>query len=290
MNKLLFKNIFSVVDDYDVFLFDLWGVIVEGEEIYPGVVETINEIITRKKVFFVTNSPRPTSAALLRIQSWNINVTTEMVITSGEVARELINNSEATLGITRPKVYHLGEDRNDEIMRGLDCEIVHKVDEADMMVLSLARNEGEDLTEFDHLLEHAAASKILVICANPDTIISKGNSQIYCPGFFAAKIERKGGKVIYTGKPETAIYEKVLKQLPNISRDRILMIGDTFDTDILGAENVGIHSALVLTGNAKKFHVQHTELEYKLAALRDAAIKHNVMPNFIIEIRLENVS
>lgn len=32
-------------------------------------------------------------------------------------------------------------------------------------------------------------------------------------------------------------------------KNRILMIGDTLETDILGATNAGIDSALVMTGN-----------------------------------------
>ncbi|WCR57490.1 MAG: hypothetical protein PG979_001547 [Rickettsia asembonensis] len=58
MNTLKLKNIFDVIDDYDVFLFDLWGVIIEGGHTYPGVVENINKIIKRKKVYFVSNAPR----------------------------------------------------------------------------------------------------------------------------------------------------------------------------------------------------------------------------------------
>ncbi|MDR0774229.1 MAG: TIGR01459 family HAD-type hydrolase, partial [Rickettsia sp.] len=61
MTKLDFRHISSVIDDYDVFLFDLWGVVVEGNQIYPGVVDNINKILKQqKKVFFVTNAPRNT--------------------------------------------------------------------------------------------------------------------------------------------------------------------------------------------------------------------------------------
>ncbi len=288
MNKLALKNIFSLFDSYDVFLFDLWGVIIEGDEVYPGVVEVINQVIEQKKVFFITNAPRPNSVSLARIKSWGINVTAEMVFTSGEIARSIVSNSEAALGITRPKLYHLGADRNDDIMRDMTCEIVSDLKNANLMMLTLTRNEGEDLTEFDSMLQQVADLGIITICANPDTIIPRGNLKVYCPGFFAAKISERGGKVIYTGKPESAIYEKVLEQIPGIPKDRIVMIGDTFDTDILGALRIAIHSALVLTGNAKKFHMQHWNLEDKLEALETAAKEHKVMPNFIIELALED--
>ena len=37
------------------------------------------------------------------------------------------------------------------------------------------------------------------------------------------------------------------------NNDEILMVGDTIETDILGASDFGIDSALVLTGNGARF-------------------------------------
>ncbi|KJV53838.1 HAD hydrolase, IA, variant 1 family protein [Orientia tsutsugamushi str. Gilliam] len=60
-----------------------------------------------------------------------------------------------------------------------------------------------------------------------------------------------GGKVVYSGKPHSEIFQAVLNTLAlNVKKKKILMIGDTLETDILGANNIGIDSALVLTGNA----------------------------------------
>src|SRR5262245_24801051 len=75
MNKLEYKDIPEVMGDYDAFLFDLWGVIVEGENIYDGVIETINRVISSgKHCFFVSNAPRPAEDSFRRIQSWGIEV------------------------------------------------------------------------------------------------------------------------------------------------------------------------------------------------------------------------
>ena len=284
MSQLNVKNITSIMNDYDVFLFDLWGVIVEGEELYPGVVDTVNMVIEQKKVFFVTNAPRPTMVSYDRIKGWGVNVLPEMVITSGQIARELINDSARGLGIEKPIVYHLGKDRNSDIMRDLKCEETNDIANANIMMLTLTRDEGEDLTEFDDILARAAAQKIITLCANPDTIIPKGSSKVYCPGFFAEKMLQHGGRVIYTGKPKIEMYNKVLKAVPDILPSRILMIGDTYETDILGAKGAGIHSALVLTGNALKFHVNYEDMPTKLTKLTEAAVKAGAVPNFVITL------
>jgi ribonucleotide monophosphatase NagD (HAD superfamily) len=97
-------------------------------------------------------------------------------------------------------------------------------------------------------------------------------------------LDKLGSEVIYTGKPYPEIYDLALAQFSGFNKNRILMIGDTFETDILGANNAGIHSALVLSGNAQKFHKQADEIEKKLTLLQEAAAKLNAVPNFVITI------
>ena len=63
-----------------------------------------------------------------------------------------------------------------------------------------------------------------------------------------------GGEVHYYGKPDSKVFEKVLKQINSIGtkdRNKVLMIGDTMETDIEGAGLLEIDSLLVLSGNGK---------------------------------------
>jgi ribonucleotide monophosphatase NagD (HAD superfamily) len=62
------------------------------------------------------------------------------------------------------------------------------------------------------------------------------------------------------------------------------MIGDTFYTDILGANQMGFDSGLVLTGNSTKFHGQYHTIEEKLEHLKIASTEQGVMPSFVIEL------
>ncbi len=286
MTKLDYKHISSIIDDYDVFLFDLWGVVIEGNQIYPGVVDNINKILKyQKKVFFVTNAPRNTFFLFNKINSWGINATQEMIIGSGEVAIDMILESDKRFNIKNPTVYHLGQESND-LMAGLQTDITTNINEANIFLLTLYRDEGNnlDLNEFDDLLKTVVKKNIISICANPDLGLVQQGVHRYCAGYFAAKIQQFGGEVIFTGKPYLEIYHKVLNQLPNISLKRVIMIGDTFYTDILGASKIGIDSALVLTGNATKFHNQYHTVKEKLYHLKIAATKHGVMPNLVIQL------
>ena len=284
MSKLQLKNIFSVIDDYDVFLFDLWGVINEGLSPYSNVVDIINRVIKQKRVFFVSNAPRPNVLIYQMIKNWGINVLPEMVITSGETGAQMINQSQVNFNITNPIIYHLGSDRNKDIPTILPHPITTNIHEANIMLITCYREEFENLEEFDDFLRLVAKLNIINICANPDIIAPNEGMIRRCAGYFSQKLEQFGGPVIYTGKPHKEIYNNVLNKIPNIPKNRILMVGDTFHTDILGANRVGIDSALVLTGNAKAFHEQYHDMDEKLLQLKIASIQENVMPNFVIQL------
>ena len=129
------------------------------------------------------------------------------------------------------------------------------------MLLTAFHDEGEDLNQYDNILKIASSLNIQALCANPDNIILNQNKKRYCAGFFATKYESFGGKVKYFGKPHTDIYVELAKRISNFEHKKTLMVGDTIDTDIKGANDYGIHSALVLTGNT------HLALEIRTLTL-----------------------
>ena len=284
MDTLQLRPLLSTLEDYDAYLFDLWGVIVEGTELYLGVVDTVNRISKSKKVFFVSNAPRPRFNSFERLKSWGLELSLESVYTSGEIARQMMLESKDRLRIDKPLIYHLGADRNSEILAELNLEVTEDLVSANILLLSLYRDEGDNLNEFDQLLEIAAKKNILCICANPDTIIPNLGLKRYCSGYFAEKYEQMGGKVIYTGKPHVEIFDQVLNTIPNIPKDRILMIGDTLDTDISGANAVGIHSSLVMTGNARKFHDGIENHDEKLRKIYNVAVNAKIIPTFVTRL------
>lgn len=285
MSKLEFKKISELTDNYDLFLFDLWGVIIEAEQVYPGVIELVNQVMSTNKVFFVSNAPRPASKVAFNLRKWGlIHATDEMVITSGDISRNYIDAMRESLGGRLPSIYHLGADRNDDLLSNFEYKVAHNLAEADILLISLFRDDHENLTEFDDLLKEAADLGIKAICANPDNTIPKLGSIRYCAGYFAEKLEKFGGKVFFAGKPGINIYEEVFYRAPEVSKNRIVMVGDTYETDILGGNNAGIHTALVLTGNADKFHRDFDKIEDKIAALHNSGLKGGAIPTLVTKL------
>lgn len=116
--------------------------------------------------------------------------------------------------------------------------------------------------EFALVLEKCLEHNKILLVANPDMFAYESDSNDACPGvskvvaIFTQGIlgmyyEKIGGKVVYFGKPYKGIFEFARRfAKPD---DRIVMVGDTPWTDVLGANGAGIDSALVITGVSGEF-------------------------------------
>lgn len=283
-NMQILDSLNNIVDLYDAFLIDLWGVVHNGFTPYPGTVECINNLIAdNKQVLFLSNIPRPNSIAIKKLLDFNINVTLDMILTSGDITRIFLQQA---LDINRnTKYYHLGSSRNHDLLFNFKINVVEDITQADVILLSAYIEENEDLKQFDPLLEQAAKLKIPMICTNPDRMAVHGNHDRYCAGFISEKYEQLGGTVTYYGKPYLDIYTQAITMLTtagNPQRNRILMIGDTMETDILGAKNADIKSALVLTGNTGNLLQTKYRNLSRTDGLKQLFTEHNITPDHII--------
>lgn len=68
---------------------------------------------------------------------------------------------------------------------------------------------------------------------------------------------------IYLGKPYRAIYDYAAGRLGVTDRSRILCVGDSLASDIRGANNAGMYSALVLTGITSEQQAQQAFGEFR---------------------------
>ena len=104
-----------------------------------------------------------------------------------------------------------------------------------------------------------------MICANPDIVIHRGDTLIYCAGALARRYEDLGGLVIYAGKPHPPIYDSALALAERvrgepIDKRRVLAIGDGMRTDILGATRAGLDALFVTGGIHRSLHKETLEL------------------------------
>jgi len=86
------------------------------------------------------------------------------------------------------------------------------------------------------------------IGTNPDTSFPMPDGLAPGAGSVVAMIQAASGHTpIIVGKPQRAMYDVALAQL-GLPPEAVLMVGDRLDTDISGAQALGMATALVLTG------------------------------------------
>lgn len=269
----------EVADNYDLIMFDLWGVLIEGTTLYPNVGDAVNKLMKNKEVLFVSNAPRTRSSQGDRLRNFGIHCRDEQVFTSGQMSRDLIDK-----GGDNPLIYHLSFG-NEPNTIGDGYLLTADIKKAGLLLLTAQLDEGQDLDMFKTLFEEAIEAGVRCICANPDKIIPNKGRLRYCPGYFADLYEKMGGKVTIIGKPGKDIFLEAISSIKHKpSLDRILMIGDTLDMDILGAKNAGIRSGLVLTGNsAPAIAGCRTEAEI-LRSMHEFCEKHQIVPDILVDI------
>jgi len=84
-------------------------------------------------------------------------------------------------------------------------------------------------------------------CANPDLVVERGHSLVYCAGALARLYRELGGQAILVGKPHAPIYEAATLLLRGLGGRKPLAVGDGLPTDIRGAVDNGI-DAFFITG------------------------------------------
>ncbi|MDX1916647.1 MAG: TIGR01459 family HAD-type hydrolase [Rickettsiaceae bacterium] len=277
------EKITTILDQYDVFIFDIWGVLHEGGGLYEGVKDFFNNLSKSKIVRIISNAPRKRSTVAGNLQSLGLTIEENHIFTSGETTRFLIANSERLLNIARPKIFHVKREINHELMSSMEHLEVGSIDHANLVLLSAYVDEGEDVSDIMNILDFAAKKNLLTLVANPDKQVKHLGAIRKCSGYFADYYESIGGSIKNAGKPESEIFEECLASIDNFDKKKAIMIGDTFHTDIKGAMNINIDSGLVLTGNMGIL-MQNSQILDRLDSINYICKQNAIYPTRIVSL------
>jgi HAD superfamily hydrolase (TIGR01459 family) len=238
--------------DYDGFIVDLWGVVHDGVKPYPGAVECLTRLRERgKRVVLLSNAPRRAHAAQASMRRMGIpdDLYTD-ILTSGEaVHRHLRDRPDAWWQGLGTRVFHLGPERDRNVLEGLGLTEVATPAEAEFMLNTGPDDHRNptDMAEFEPVLAKCRAAGLPMICGNPDLEVVRDGVRVLCAGSLAVRYQAMGGDVRSLGKPDPAIYGPVFRML-DLPTERVMAVGDSLRTDIAGAAAVGVASCWVLGG------------------------------------------
>ena len=246
---MLISGLSAIAARYDALLCDVWGVLHNGREAYPGVADALGRFRAGGgRVLLLSNAPRPSTTLPEMFERMGIpHDVYDGILTSGDATRTYLGSR--TLG---DACYYIGPDRDLALFDGTGVERVDEAQAAFILVTGPFNDEIEGPEDYRRQFENLVARRLPLVCANPDIIVERGSKHIYCAGALAALYEELGGEVVYFGKPHRPIYEAARRRLADIAGGpvadaRILAVGDGPLTDMLGAGDAGI-DALFVTG------------------------------------------
>lgn len=251
MSIAIIDGLAEVADNYDLFIFDLWGVVHNGVETYPGAADCLSRLRRRgDKVVLLSNAPRPSASVALHLAELGVNRDLyDWLLTSGEAtASSIAATAQGSGPNAGPAYYHLGPARSQATLDACGGREV-PMDAAEIIICTgLFDDEADQAEDYREILEPAVERGLQMICANPDIVVMRGEKMIPCAGAVAAYYEDLGGTVRRFGKPFPAIFDRLFAEFPDIQRVRALMVGDALATDILGARQAGIDAIWIAGG------------------------------------------
>lgn len=227
---------------YRLILCDIWGVVHNGVNLYPGAAERLQQWRGEGRcVILLTNAPRTQEAVerqLARIglpsDCW------DAIATSGEAGIEALNALDRPVGF-------IGTADDRSVLEGRGVRIADNDDFAELACTGV--REGEpDPQQYRAELERLADRDVQMHCLNPDRMVVRAGVPEACAGAIADIYQMLGGRVTWYGKPFPAIYEHALHRAGNPPKDEVLAIGDGLQTDILGAARMGFDTIFVAGG------------------------------------------
>ncbi|GAA2577520.1 TIGR01459 family HAD-type hydrolase [Dactylosporangium fulvum] len=264
----------DVVAGYDAVLVDVWGVLIDGVRPFPLAVDCLRNIRAGgRAVGLISNTSRSAGNLARMLDAMGIpRDLYDVVLTSGELARQALSRRAPASSPRWRRYLHLGSRENTEWLSTTGITEVEDPDDADVIVATGILTDPVSHPGLRLVLTRARSRELPMICANPDREVLVGGRRHVAVGAVADAYEKIGGDVVRYGKPEPPIYAH-FRTLPGFAAPRrILAVGDAKDTDVLGAARAGLDTTLVVGTGL-----------HRLRAATDPALPAAVAPTYSIE-------
>jgi len=235
----------EVAGDFDLIVLDAYGVLHDGGDGFPFARAAVAELqAAGKQVCVLTNDASGNKEAVAaRSAQRGYRFATDAIIAGTDLLPDHLERF-AGWGVVAswPRPY---PERLDALPR-LDTERAN-YDRVDGILYL-------DSDTWSETAQAAMTASLIamprpVLVANPDVACPQGGGMTAEPGFFLHWAAQAAGLVPeFIGKPHGGVYDLVKRRFPNVAPNRMLAVGDTPHTDILGARAAGMRAMLVQTG------------------------------------------
>lgn len=310
----VFEEISKIENEYDIFLFDMHGVLHSGGKILDKTKNTLIELRkSGKKVIIASNdtsSNKEYIGSLKNNKGITQGIHFDYAITSGDVFEYMVDNGKMTEQIKGQnykepiKIFVIdglknsvkdflfkkhcdGEYRFIQVSDINSCDaVITGTPNVSGKIMSVADKE-KYIEERKNYIKIIKDKKLPVIVPNPDTKTPNENGmQTIGAGRFGKICEKIGVKVIKTGKPSEHFYDYLKYKLYlagiKYNKDRVAMVGDSFATDIIGGNNAGFKTVAVVNGGSNMGITAKKDIEKGRTKFQERLKQENAVPTMVI--------
>lgn len=232
------NSLLDLIDEFDVFLLDAFGVLNRGATAIASALRNVKTLQARgKQVMVVTNSASlPACVAQEKYRRLGFDFAPADIIASRDA-----------LIAALPRILWAAMAADTARVDLLPADVTLLQDDpapydAAQGFLLMGTQSWTDQRQ-TLLLQSLSKNPRPVLCANPDIVAPTETGLSLQPAFYAHQLDQIAGvRVEFFGKPFGNIFVLALERARS---GRILMVGDTLHTDILGGAAAGIKTALV---------------------------------------------
>ena len=279
------EGIREIINRYEVFILDQWGVMHDGNKGYFHAIKCINYLkANNKKLIIISNSSKRKQSSINRLPILGFNSDLfDEVITSGEMIWQTISLSLEEYGDNLKKCFHIFDNTKEDGIKYRDglknVKFVNDIKQANFILACTPFYKSQPI-DYIPILNEAYKNKMLMFCANPDfeTVEKVNKKNIFCMGTIAQLYQEMGGNVIILGKPSQEIYHEATKCLNSYKKSQMVAVGDSLFHDIMGAKQFGIDNVLITSG----IHTDYFSKKKPLwESKKNQLLKYNIVPTYL---------
>jgi glycerol 3-phosphatase-2 len=238
----------EIAEDFDLIVLDAWGVLNLGDAVIPTAPAAVADLRRRgKRLTVLSNdggSDKAMSVAKHRRRGFDF-AASEII-----AGLDLLEEALADL----PPLERLGliaddplpyPDLIDRMTRLADRAADYDAVEGFVFLSSDTWSEARQ-----KLLRASLARRARpLVVGNPDIVSPSPDEITIEPGYYAHRLAAELAIApAFLGKPYAAIYRRLAERHPDVAPERVLCVGDTPQTDILGGRAAGYRTLLVEDG------------------------------------------
>jgi len=268
-----YERLIDILDHCDALILDGFGVINVGNQKIEAIDELLDKCARDGKIVVVlTNgASHPSVNTAQKYQAWGLAISAEQVVSSRDAFIAAMMQKSS-----RPVISLCGA----STPIGWQSEIRFEEDDqswagADGAVLLGTTSWNEDA--HSRLERFLRIGKRTLYIANPDISAPHMDGFSHEPGYWAARLIQAGLTTPHWfGKPHAPAFKLAIARINQIAGrtiqpDRIVMVGDSPHTDILGGNAAGLRTALITSyGLLREHHAEQLVADI------------NIMPDFMV--------